>query len=321
MKDRFILFLLGICLMGTPAEANGQKVGEGASRPEANAAAGLDLPVKEWVGKSFIFLEKPRNLQKWGYRLSLQKERIPSQRDYNPKWEVPVSKNLRYDQFAGKSISCTEAEEKPGDYDFVVTFLEPGENLKLFGFTYQGHLDGIAHGADLPRAKERWGGKTIYALERHLSDPQPGSDRQQRIPVKIGEPLTVLDVGWGGDALQPLKVWVAKKDGRKGFLSAAFSWTNVFRGWWKEKRPWEDVFAEEDPREKFKWGEEIWKAIDEGVVTQGMTKEQTRLSWGKAEKITTDASAGGPREQWFYESKVLIFEGERVVTIQTRGVK
>ncbi len=321
MRYRFFFFLLVVCLLGMPAAGNGQKAGEETLRPEAKEAAGVDLPVKEWAGKSFVILGKAQNLQKWGYKLSLQKERVPSKRDYNPKWEVPVSKNLRYDRFVGKTISCVEVEENPGAFNFVATFVEEGENLRLFGFAYQGHLDGIAHAADLTRAKERWGGKTIYSLEKHLQDSQAGSDRQQRIPVKVGEALTVLDVQWGWNALQPLKVIVEKRDGKRGFLSAAFSWTNIFTGWWKKTRPWEDVFAEVNPRETFKWGEEVWKAIDEGKVTMGMTKVQARLSWGKPETITPDASAGAPREQWFYESNVLTFEGENVAVIQTRGVK
>jgi hypothetical protein len=322
MRDRFIFFLLMVSLTWMPATGYGQKPGEVTPQAESKeVGAVVDLPVKEWAGKKFIFLEKPKNLQKWGYKLSLQKERVPSKRDYNPKWEVPVSKNLRYDRFVGKTISCVEVEEKPGNFDFVITFVEAGENLKLFGFTYQGHLDGIAPNADLARAKERWQGKTIYSLERHLNDSQPNSDRQQKIPVKVGEALKVLDVQWNWDTFQPLRVMVEKGDGEKGFLPAAFSWTNIFAGWWKKTRPWEDVFWEVNPREKWKWGGDVWKAIDEGSVTEGMTKEQVRLSWGKPEKITPDLSAGVSREQWFFESKVLIFEGQEVAAIQTRGAR
>jgi hypothetical protein len=321
MQLGWLLFFLGLCSAGAAVPTWAQESRKTFPGEKTDAVSAVDLRVDKWKGNTFVFLEKERHLQKWGYRLSLRKERVPSKRDYDPKLEVPVSKNLRYDRFVGKTISCLEAEKIQGEFDYAVTFLDPGENLKLFGFTYQGHLDGIAFAADLPRSQARWKGKTIYALERHLPGLQPDSDRPQKITVSIGEPLTVLDVGWGTDALRPLKVLVARKDGRKGFFSAGFSWTNVFAGWWRETRPWEDVFSETDPREKFKWGEETWKAVDEGTVTRGMTKEQARLSWGKAEKITTERSAGGLRELWFYESKVLIFEGEKVAAIQTRGAK
>lgn len=261
----------------------------------------LDIPVEQWIGKRFIFLEKSKSSQKSGYKLYSDKKRY---------------KELEYDKFVGKIIKVVNVERaKYSRNNYDVTFVEEESDKKIYAETCEGHMEGIAFFDDMAKAKERWLGKTIYfksslaqAVRKTIETYDEELDKYGEIKVKIGDPLKVLDIWWGIDDFNSLWMIVETTEGEKGFISTAFSWTNICSEEWTENRPWENEFFEFNPKEKYSWSDEVWEMMNNGEVRVGMNKEQVELSWGKPEKINKDISEGLILEQWIYSSQYLYFD-------------
>ena len=278
----------------------------------------LDYRVIDWIGKTFIFLEQPKKFQQFGYVLKLDK--ISSMRGYNPELETEI-KNLRYDKFVGKIVRVIEIEDDRLRYgDYTVTFNLEELNVKIYGKTYKGRINDMAFFDDLSKAKERWLGKIIYSKGRSIRTYSAELDKYGEVKVKIGDPLKVMDIWWGLGTISPfpLRVIIETNRQEKGYMTVAFSWTNIYSDWWTENRPWEDRFFEFNPKEKYNWSSEIWELINNGEIRIGMNKEQARLSWGKPEKINKDIYEGGIKEQWIYKVQYLYFENDKLTAIQSR---
>jgi hypothetical protein len=277
----------------------------------------LDYRVIDWIGKTFIFLEQPKSLQQYGYKLYLDKI-YSIKRGYNPELETDV-KDLRYDKFVGKIIKVIEIENDPSWHgDYTVTFNVEELNKKIYGSTYKGYIDGIALFDDLSKAKKRWLGKTIYSKWRVILTYSAGLNDWGEEKIKIGDPLKVKDIWWGFYSTRPLWIIVETARGEKGYIDTAFSWTNIYSDRWTENRPWENDLFEFNPKKKYNWSSEIWELINNGEVRIGMNKEQARLSWGKPEKINKDIYEGRIKEQWIYKVQYLYFENDKLTAIQIR---
>ncbi len=292
------------------AQRNIGKVEKASKKVNKNV---LDIPVEQWMGKRFIFLEKPSSLQRFGYMLHLSKNFYSR---CNPtELETEITCFLKYNKFVGKTIRVVDIEEKY--FEHIVAFVEEKSNRKIYVKTHKGQVGEIALLDDIANAKERWFGKTIYSKKRKISTYSEDLDKYGEVKIKIGEPLKVIDILWGFDSIFPLWIIVETLNKEKGFLSTAFSWTNIYKDWWTEERPWEDDFFEIDPKQKYNWSNEIWELINSGKVRVGMNNEQIRLSWGKPEKINEDIYKGLIHEQWIYGSQYLYLENDKLTAIQS----
>lgn len=67
-----------------------------------------------------------------------------------------------------------------------------------------------------------------------------------------------------------------------------------------------------------KWGKRVLTAIKEGNVFIGMTKEQTRASWGLPQEINKSGGEWGIHEQWIYGDfgPYLYFENNKLTSWQ-----
>jgi hypothetical protein len=310
-----ILLCLSI-LFGLSANSFAQRsVGE-VKKDDKIADENLaDIPPKKWLGKKFIFLEMSKMLQEFGYDLHLSKNWYSS-RSINPELERSPTYNLLYDKFVGKVIQVIEIEDK--SFDPIISFRVEGSEMMVYGKPYKGYLDGIAPFDDLDKAKAKWLGKTIYSKVRSILTYDAQADKYGQVKIRIPVPLKVNDVWWGLRSTDPLWLIVETPEGEKGAIATAFSWTNIYNDRWKESRPWEDKFFEENPRVKFKWTEEDWNLINDGKIKLGMTKEQVQLSWGKPKKLNEDIYQGAVREQWIYDSQYLYFENDKLTAMQNR---
>ncbi|MBT9131511.1 MAG: hypothetical protein DDT32_01938 [Syntrophomonadaceae bacterium] len=316
MYKKFLISLVFISIiLLTITHAQQRSIGKVEKAPEKADESVLDIPVKQWMGKRFIFLEKWRVLQEFGYNLSLSKN-FYSRRGKPGEFEVETTYNLKYDKFVGKTIRVIDVEKKYSDD--IVTFVEEESNMKVYAKPYKGYIDGIALLDDITKAKERWLGKTIYSKRRTITTYCEEMDKHGDVKVKFGEPLKVIDIWWGLHSIEPLWVIVETTSKEKGFVSTAFSWTNIYSDRWTEERPWENAFFEFNPKERYKWSDEIWELIDNRKVRIGMNKEQVKLSWGKPEKINKDIYQGLIREQWIYSSQYLYFDDDKLTAIQSR---
>lgn len=315
MYRRLLLTFIAIVFISLPNLVHAQR-SIGKVEPETKEGENvLDIPVKQWTGKRFIFLDKPKSLQKFGYHLYLRPKMYLYHGRYNPKLEMKATYHLRHDEFVGKIIKVVNIQEKYPHY--VVTFVEAESNMKIYAETYKGYIDDIAFFDDIAKAKERWLGKTIYSQNRSILTYSEELDEYGKVKVKVGEPLKVIDIWWGFDSTEPLWIIVETTQGERGFISTAFSYTNIYTDRWTETRPWEDDFFEFNPREKYRWNNGIWELINSGKVRVGMNKEQVKLSWGKPEKINKDIYQGSIHEQWIYGSQYLYFENDKLTAIQS----
>lgn len=314
-----VLMIIFLFLFHSLAYAQRKSIGD--VRPDSNKSANeMDYPVEIWMGKRFIFLEKPKILQKHGYGLHLTKEFPPRPENMNPEFETQVIRFLKYDKFVGKIIKVIDVEktEEFSPFNLCVTFLEEKSNMKIFGRPYKGHVGGIAFFDDISRAKERWLGKTIYSKMRFIRTYDEKLDKYGEEKIRIGDPLKVIDISWGDDLMGPLWLIVETSYGKKGFVVTAFSWTNHYLDRWTENRPWKDHLFEFNPRLKFKWSDATWELINNGKVKPGMSKEQVKLSWGSPKKINEDIHQGLLYEQWIYDNQYLYFDNEILKAIQSR---
>lgn len=88
----------------------------------------LDIPVEQWMGKRFIFLEKPGILQKYGYDLHLSKNFYSR---CNPsELETETTCNLKYNKFVNKIIRVVDIEKEY--LELIVTFVEEKSNRKIY---------------------------------------------------------------------------------------------------------------------------------------------------------------------------------------------
>jgi len=317
MYRKFLLIFIASVFTFLPTLSYAQRsIGKVDTNTKKTGKNVLDIPVKQWIGKRFIFLEKPKRLQEFGYDLYLHPDLYSYYGKYNPELETKITYNLRYDRFVGKIIKVVNIEEGHL-HDYLVTFVEEESNMKIYAEPYKGNVSGIALFDDLAKAKKRWLGKTIYSKKRMISTYSEELDKYGEVKVKIGDPLKVIDIWWGFYDIWPLWVIVETTQGEKGFIPTAFSWTNIYSDWWTEERPWEDYFFEFNPREKYGWNNEIWELINSGKVRIGMNKKQVKLSWGKPEKINKDIYRGSIHEQWIYDSQYLYFENDKLTAIQS----
>jgi len=213
------------------------------AQPESKSAlATVDIPIESWVGKRFIFLEKPDILRKFGYPLFLTKDYYSTKSRFDTTLEVEKTRTLRYNRFVGKTITAVAVEQ---DSDrIVVTFVEDGTNLTLYTRAYKGCIPDLALFDELANAKTKWLGKTIYSKKQYLTNYDSQSGSIGSLKIKTGSPLKVIDVRWGIGPGGPIALLVQTLDGEKSYLFTRLSWTNWYLDHWQDSRPWQLDFSE-----------------------------------------------------------------------------
>jgi len=264
----------------------------------------IDIPIEQWIGKRFVFLEQRKKLQKYGYS------------DFSESKVLHSLKNLKYSDYVGRVIRVVDVGQE--DYSFrIITFVEEKSNKKIYAEAYNGCIRGIALLDEIEKAKKKWMGKTVYSKARKILTYNEKLDKYGEVKVKIGEPLKVVDI-FRGFAWENNRLWVVVRtqDAKEGFIKTRFSWTNSYTDEWTDKRPWEDELFGFNPRVKYKWSEEIWGLINNGKIRIGMNQEQVRLSWGKPQEINKDIYGSSVHEQWIYGEQYLYFEGGKLTAMQ-----
>ena len=126
-------------------------------------------------------------------------------------------------------------------------------------------------------------------------------------PISIPAPprytlLTVTAINFDDSSTRPLVI-TCKGNGRNYIFKIG-------------RADFEELFTTSEPRFGKKWSKKIWKAIDDGTVIIGMTKEQARLSWGEPSDINTTTTRGSETEQWVYGESYLYFRNGILDAIQ-----
>lgn len=288
LRILFILFLS----MGFPAN---QMV---FGAPVLGSTSGIDIHTEQFAGQDFTFLNLPFEKQSIGYQIFTVRD--AEQMDY--------SNPINFAQHVGKEATVTKTTyiEDQKEYLVYMTVKETGEELAEL--TRNGQLESLVLSSDMANAKEQFVGKTIYPKVRGLI----GFQSEVQIPVLIGSPVKVVDVIANNNAQKPICLIVAV-DGEKAILPIAYSWTNMPSINWSNAPAWQEDLFINDPRHTLGWSNAVWKDIEKSKVVKGMTKDQVRLSWGKANRTKNNGSV------WIYGQKELTFSQDKLESIEING--
>jgi hypothetical protein len=240
-------------------------------------------PIGSWVGKRFIFLPKPKGSESGTYE------------DFN--------RAITHQKYAGRIARVVTANDSGASAYIEFQMEDDGEKLRLFTVAGKESVRGMALVDDIENARKQWAGETLWSKTLMISSYDEQSGAITMTPVKKFGPLKVVDVVPGWDEEKPVRFKLETPDGIQGFVDLNLSGTNVR----KEARlqsKFEDHLLADNPRLKYKWGPDVWSAIEKGQVYAGMTEEQVKMSWGEPEKITRTAAG----EVWTYQSGALVFK-------------
>ncbi|WP_378953285.1 hypothetical protein [Pelosinus sp. sgz500959] len=266
-----------------------------------------NVKIEQWVGRTFTFMALPTDQQADGYEMFTVKQESQG-------FQGDRSLRIPYTEHVGKKVTVNEIVAFPaGDnqQEYMVYMTVQGTGEKLVGRSMRNQLEGLVLTADLEQARRQFLGKTIYPKFRELSGlaVSDGMIVPASVPIKIGDPVTVIDVYIGNQLQQPIWLVVSVK-GEKAVLPIAYSWTNAPIQSWGQNARWQDFLFMEDPRISLGGTLDLWNQIENGNIEEGMTKEQVYLSWGKPVRTDDNDSI------WIYGTNKLSFHGEILYSIE-----
>ncbi|MBN2188717.1 MAG: hypothetical protein JW699_04625 [Chitinispirillaceae bacterium] len=292
------------------------KKGPSKSAPAAGAAvkpAASDtgaLTMTAWPGKKFVLLEKPLLYCGYGYELwpcpQFEKCRGAIDAAFFTKY-----RRARCDVFAGRTMTVVSVTGSGAER--AVAFRDPVSGKKLYARTADGECREFAYAADRDAAEKRWLGRHVFSARGFVS--YLSSNRSVTVQVDLRDSLLVTGVRFGLTPLpaKPLWLMVRTRKGDSGAIPFRFSWTNAARKQLRAGEPWEDDFYETNPAALCPADGRTWETINAHRVSEGMTRAQVRMSWGRPQAKDSAEYRGAPRERWTYESKDLYFDGKELI--------
>jgi hypothetical protein len=268
------------------------------------ASTPTNVEIQQWKGNNFTFLPLAA-AQYEGYEIFTE-----DQADQGFLGDRSV--RIPYNQYVGKQVTVNDVVpfadgDNKKDYVVHMTVNDTGE--KLVGRSMRGQLAGLVLTDDLVNAREQFLGKTVYPKFRELPGEYVAGALPEAVPIKIGGPVTVVDVYAGNQSQEPISL-VVTVNGQRAILPIAYTWTNSPIQPWTKAAPWESALFLHNPRTDLDASKEVWNNIEAGIVDKGMTKDQVSLSWGKPFTIEKDGTI------WIYGAKKVIFDGDVVKSIE-----
>ncbi|WP_346354044.1 hypothetical protein [Azotosporobacter soli] len=287
-----ILFVLSLLI--------GLGTGATVSAEDTAKTAPVNLTIEQWVGHTFTFRELPADKQAAGYGIFKIDQATQG-------FDGDQSVRLPYSAYVKKQVTVTEIANFPAgntvnEAMVYMTVNETGE--KLVGRSMRQQLDSLLLTSDLSDARNQFLNKTVYPKFRELSGwSSTGETPVAPVAIKIGSPVTVIDVYPGIQSQEP--IWlIVSVNNEKAILPINYSWTNTPVASWSKNPAWKSYLFTEDPRISLGWSRELWTKIENASVVEGMNKGQIMLSWGKPVSMEENNSV------WIYGSKKLSFDGD-----------
>ena len=153
-------------------------------------------------------------------------------------------------------------------------------------------IRGLIYLRDIDVARQRLINRQVYIMTRDWF--QEGSDGPVRIKGRKYVPVTITKIGIGNHNA-PYKIVFRTIDNYEFYVNVRLSETNNYDR--LVSKNFYEVFSFTDVRKDFSISAKVWEKIESGEVTEGMTREECRLSWGEPRNVMTSGSA----ERWLYE--------------------
>jgi hypothetical protein len=230
---------------------------------------------------------------------------------------VPHYGHPIYKELAGKTVTITKVEWQqyslsPNRSGWIVTF-KSGENGPFYTVNAvppsgaskdDAAVDCFVLLQDLQAAQQAYLNHSYWPLVSRI--PKLGYDQAATTPEWITlnkfEPTQVVDVLTSPIADTPIRIVVSDEAGQKGYFDIAMSETNRSSGPGHGPASFSTIMSDSDPKAGHNWSSDVWKAIENGKVLQGMTTEQVLLSLGEPLDVSRSTIGSQTHEQWVYGS-------------------
>jgi hypothetical protein len=172
--------------------------------------------ITEWVGERFVFLQRRKALQGYGYQLIHRaKDRYGS---------------LPYDKYVGRIAKVTKVTPSStfvsGAWNIELVMEDTGE--KIVAEAVRNHVEGIAPISDLENARTIYVGKTLWYKKDILESYNQETDKVDYLPLEATpSPVKVIDVVAGQDENHPARFIVETSSGGKGYVDISVGGTNA----------------------------------------------------------------------------------------------
>jgi hypothetical protein len=270
------------------------------------------VDILEWEGERFTVLPLSPTFRRFGYEMYPTRQLDTAPGTPDSVRQLP-NHRYRYDCLSGSELACVSVSEV--DSEYLVVWVADSTGDTVVARTHGGAVKGVAMSRNLEDARERWGGRQVFARKRQINTYDSASGKMGSIKVSIAAPLTVEEVRWGVLPLPPQPLWlvVSTTDTQQGFIPTYVSWTNVLNSVVRDTVPWAEFVIETNPKESHEWSEDIWAAVEEHRLMTGMTTTQVRFSVEDPSAVDTVHKDGVPHQRWSYPGQYLLFRADTLV--------
>lgn len=149
---------------------------------------------------------------------------------------------------------------------------------------FLGYVQGWALKRDIDYVRANFIGKMLWLRNREAETYDVATKETKYFKVKNLQPVKVLDVVLSDSESWPLRFILRDALGQQFIKVSKHSGTNSHPES-ESSYKFQEMFFTEDPRKKYTWDEKTFRAIEDGKLFVGMSKEQARMSWGKPLEI------------------------------------
>lgn len=185
------------------------------------------IPIEDWEGERFVFLQRRKESQKHGY-ISIRR--------------VDTLDFLPYQEYVGRVARVTGVrKDTPLSDSYIVELELEDSDEEIIAHTSLGSIDGMAFVADIENARRLFAGKKFF-----LNQPAWKYDQQKDQVIclsMIYSKVKVVDVLASWDSKSPVRFIIKTPSGDDAFVDVHMSGTNIPEILRKHRR-FEDTFSE-----------------------------------------------------------------------------
>lgn len=266
-------------------------------------------PIKDWVGKRFLFIPQKKMFQKYGYHLT--------KITYDKKNKIVKDpQTIPYSELAGKIATITSMFDEFGSK--AVELKVQDSSLTFQAHIFEDQLTEFIYLDDIDESRKRFLGKTLWLNKIWIDTYDEETGKTGYIKNKRFTPAKVINIVGSYESNQPVRFILELPNGEQGFADVAVSQTNISETL-ASNYTFSEYFYEQDPHTLYSFSADIWAAIEDRKVLIGMTKEQASLAWGYPASVKNTETQAGISTFWHYlNGRSILFSNDLVSVITER---